>query len=53
MLEDCIEKVLNAGKPRETTRRLIKRLEESGLGELAMEIKTKLGSSSSSGSGSE
>ncbi len=53
MLEDCIEKVLNAGKPRETTRRLIKRLEESGLGEVAREIKTKLGSSSSSGSGRE
>jgi DNA primase len=48
MLEDCLKKVLNEGKPRETTRRLIKRLEESGFGDVAMEIRSKLESPSSS-----
>jgi DNA primase len=53
MLEDCLRKVLNAGKPRESTRRLIKRLEESGLGDVAMEIRSKLESPSSSKRGGE
>lgn len=45
MLADCVKKVLNAGKPREATRRLIERLEESGFKDVAMEIRTKLESS--------
>jgi DNA primase len=51
MLEDCVKKVLNAGKPREATMRLIKRLEESGLGDVAMEIRSKLESPSSTKKG--
>ncbi|MBI5560386.1 MAG: DNA primase [Deltaproteobacteria bacterium] len=38
MLDDCTRKILNAGKPRETTRELIKELEAVGKEELARKI---------------
>ncbi|MEE9613865.1 MAG: DNA primase [Thermodesulfobacteriota bacterium] len=38
MLDDCLNKVLNRGRPKEKTRELIKNLEESGRADTAREV---------------
>jgi len=43
MMEDCLKRVLNKGKIKETTRGLIDALAEAGLSEAASEIERRLG----------
>ncbi|MFQ5737235.1 MAG: DNA primase, partial [Thermodesulfobacteriota bacterium] len=42
MLEDCLKRVLNKGKIKETTRAMIKRLAEVGLSEAASEMEKRI-----------
>jgi len=41
MLDDCLKKVMNRGKLKETTEEMIKRLEESGLEEAARKMRAR------------
>ena len=42
MMEDCLKRVLNKGKLKETTRGLIDRLAEAGFSEAASEIERRM-----------
>lgn len=47
MLEDSMKKVLNKGKPKESTREMIQRLEEMGISDVASDIKKRIAKTSS------
>ena len=47
MLEDSLERVLNKGKIKETTREMIKKLEDMGISDVASEIRKRTAKTSS------